>query len=124
MAEVIGHINQEVISILGLSGVRAGTPILIGESNIEHIRKRHPYEFDKYFPDIKEIINSPDLVGINPSDHSIAYVKEYLVASEYVKVAVRVTAKGQYYAKSLHSLSTYNAERYIERGTLKRLDKK
>ena len=97
---------------------------MIGESNIEHIKKRHPYEFDKYFTDIKAIIASPDYVGINPSDNSIAYVKEYLIASEYVKVAVRVTSKGQYYAKSLHSLSTYNAERYIERGTLKRLDKK
>lgn len=124
MAEVIGHISQEIISILGLSDVNVGAPILIGESNIEHIKRRHPYEFDKYYPDIREIIGSPDFVGINPSDHSIAYVKEYIIASEYVKVAVRVTTKGQYYAKSLHSLSTYNAERYIERGTLKKLDKK
>ena len=124
MAEVIGHISQEIISILGLSDVNVGAPILIGESNIEHIKRRYPYEFDKYYPDIREIIGSPDFVGINPSAHSIAYVKEYIIASEYVKVAVRVTTKGQYYAKSLHSLSTYNAERYIERGTLKKLDKK
>lgn len=123
MANIIGYISQEVICVLGLSDISPGTPILLGESNIEHIRKRHPYEYDKYFPDIQEILASPDYVGISPSDNSLAYVKEYLVASEYVKVAVRVTARGQFFAKSLHSLSTYNAERYIERGTLKKLDK-
>lgn len=123
MANIIGYFSQKVIDTLHLTTIAPGTPIFIGDSNIEHIKNRHPYEYEKYFPDIHEIISNPDYVGINPSDSSIAYVKEYFVASEYVKIAVRVTTKGTYFAKSLHALSSYNAERYISHGTLKRLDK-
>lgn len=122
MSQIIGYFKESIIDLLQLD-IPYNTPIFLGESNIEHIKNRHPYEFDKYFPDISEIIASPDYVGINPSDGSIGFVKEYLICEEYVRVAVRVTAKGQYFAKSLHSLSTYNAERYIKRGTLKKLTK-
>lgn len=123
MSEIIGYFEQSIIDLLGLTSITAGTPIFIGETNIEHIKNRHPYEYDKYFLDIRDIISSPDYVGINPSDTSIAFVKEYQIASEYIKVAVRVTGTGKYFTKSLHALSTYNAERYIMRGTLKKLDK-
>lgn len=101
----------------------AGTPIYIGESNIEHIKARHPYEFEQYFSNIKEIISEPDYVGHNPKDKSIAYVKIYQLGTEHVRVAVRITPKGTAFAKSLHLLSTCNAERYIKHGTLKKLDK-
>ncbi|MDO5407591.1 MAG: PBECR2 nuclease fold domain-containing protein [Eubacteriales bacterium] len=123
MTKVIGYFKQSIIDILNLKDISCDTPILLGESNVEHMKNRHPYEFDKYFSDISEIIAEPDYVGINPSDNSIGFVKVYYISGEYVRVAVRVTTKGQYFAKSLHSLSSYNAERYIERGTLKKLDK-
>lgn len=38
-----------------------------------------------------------------------------------MRVAVRVTTNGTAFAKTLHLLSTVNAERYIEKGTLKTL---
>ena len=122
MAEQIGIFSDHVINTLGLN-IPSGTPIFIGESNIEHIKNRHPAEYEQYFPRIREIISDPDYVGQNPSDKSIAFVKVFQLGSEYIRVAVRVTPKGTYFAKSLHILSTYNAERYIERGTLKKLDK-
>ena len=120
--EIVGHFSQEVIDLLGLD-IDAGTPIYIGETNIEHIRSRHSYEYEKYFPNLEEIIASPDYVGTNPKDESIGYVKLYKIGSEYIRVAVRITPKGTAFVKSLHLLSTCNAERYIERGTLKKLDK-
>ena len=104
--------------------IKANTPIVIGPSNIEHIKNRHPYEYDKYFKDIEEIIASPDYVGVNPKDKSIAFVKEYNVASEFIRVAIRITTNNRCYAKTLHLLSTCNAERYISKGTLKALTKK
>lgn len=122
MAEIIGYFGQSVIDLLNLPDLTKHTPIFIGEGNVEHIKNRHPYEYEKYFPDLAEIISAPDYVGINPSDSSISFVKEYLVSSEYIKVAVRITKKGKYFVKSLHLLSTCNAERYIEYGSLKRLD--
>ena len=119
----IGCFSHEVIDILGLD-VSEGTPIYIGTSNIEHIKNRHPYEYEKYFHHISEIISMPDYVGKNPSDNSITFVKLYQTDEEYIRVAVRVTTKGIAFAKTLHLLSTVNAERYIEKGTLKTLTNK
>lgn len=119
--EIIGYISQAVIKALDLK-ISPNTPVFIGESNIEHIKSRHPYEYDKYYQDIGLIINSPDYVGLNPKDDSILFVKLYKVNGEYIRVAVKITSGGKCFAKTLHSLSTCNAERYLEKGTLKRLD--
>lgn len=119
--EIIGYISQAVIKTLDLK-ISPNTPVFIGESNIEHIKSRHPYEYDKYYQDIGLIINSPDYVGLNPKDDSILFVKLYKVNGEYIRVAVKITSGGKCFAKTLHSLSTCNAERYLEKGTLKRLD--
>lgn len=119
--EIIGYISQTVIKTLDLK-ISPNTPVFIGESNIEHIKSRHPYEYDKYYQDIGLIINSPDYVGLNPKDDSILFVKLYKVNGEYIRVAVKITSGEKCFAKTLHSLSTCNAERYLEKGTLKRLD--
>jgi hypothetical protein len=119
---IVGCITQEVIDILKLN-VKTNTPIYIGDSNIEHIKNRHRYEFDKYFNDIECILNSPDYVGLNPKDGSVLYVKLYEINGEYIRIAVKITSSGRCFAKTLHLLSTCNAERYIEKGTLKKLDK-
>ena len=116
----IGSFSQEVIELLELK-INAGTPIYIGTSNIEHIKSRHPYEYEKYFPYISDIISTPNYVGKNPTDGSIAFVKFFQIGEEYVRVAVRITTNGTAFAKTLHLLSTANAERYIEKGTLKTL---
>lgn len=89
---------------------------------MEHIKKRHLYEYEKYLPDLGLIINFPDYVGLSPKDNSILFVKLYKIDGEYIRVAVRITSSGKYYAKTLHLLSTCNAERYIRKGTLKKLD--
>lgn len=119
--EIIGYISQAVVDTLNLC-IKPNTPVFIGDSNIEHIKSRHPYEYDKYYGDIGTIINSPDYVGINPKDSSILFVKLYEVNGEYIRVAVKITSSGKCYAKTLHSLSTCNAERYLKKGTLKKLD--
>ena len=119
--KIIVYISKDVIITLGLN-ISPDTPVFIGESNIEHIKNRHPYEFDKYYKDISIIINSPDYVGINPKDDSILFVKLYNVDGEDVRVAVKIASGGKYFARTLHSLSTCNAERYLEKGTLKKLD--
>ena len=119
--EPIACIKKEVIDLLELK-IAANTPVYMGDSNREHIRRRHPYEYERYLSDIKMIIENPDYVGQSPKDGSILFVKLYEIHGEYIRVAVRITATGKYYAKTLHILITCNAERYIEKGTLKRLD--
>ena len=119
--EVVGHISQSVIDILKLK-MAPNAPVFIGETNIEHIKNRHPYEYEKYFIEIGTIIGSPDYVGLNPKDSSILFVKLFELHGEYIRVAVKVSSEGRCFAKTMHLLSTCNAERYIEKGTLKKLD--
>lgn len=76
--EIVGYISQSVIETLGLE-LKPNTPVFIGESNIEHIKSRHPYEYDVYYKDIGTIINSPDYVGLNPKDGSLLFVKLFKV---------------------------------------------
>lgn len=117
----VGTITQPVISLLQLN-IQPNRPIMIGSSNIQHIKNRHPYEFDKYYDKITEILSKPDFVGINPKNNSIQFVKLFKVNSEYIRVAVKISNNQNYFVKSMHLLSTYNAERYINKGTLKKLD--
>lgn len=117
----IAYIRKEIIELLDLD-LLPDTPVYMGDSNREHVKNRHPYEYEKYLPDIGIIIEEPDYVGRSPKDGSILFVKLYEIHGEYIRVAVRITSGGKCYAKTLRLLSTCNAERYIEKGTLKKLD--
>ena len=66
------------------------------------------------------ILSAPDYVALNAKDSSIEYVKEVQVNSIYVKVAVRVSARGQLFARSIYRLNTNRVLNFIEKGTLKR----
>jgi len=116
----IGAISGHVIALLDLH-IAPDTPIFLGRTNKIHMREKHPQAFLRYGADIPTILACPDFVGMNPSDGSIEYVKEYIVQQEHVKVAVRVSTKGRYYARSLYVLNPNRVENFVAKGTLKRI---
>ena len=116
----IGEITQEVINTLRLSIV-PGTPIYIGQSNITHMLKKHHAVYKKYGSYIHDIIEHPDYVGVNPTDNSIEYVKEFKVDNNYIKLAVRISSGGKFYARSLYILKPSRVKNYITNGALKQL---
>ena len=119
----IAHISKKVIDALGLD-ITENTPIYLGESNIKHMKQRHSADYDEYGDVIADILNQPEYVGKNPKDDSIEYVREYKRANdEFVKVAVRISLKGRYYARSLYVLSANRVRNFIRKGTLKDLTK-
>lgn len=122
-AKQVGTVSEKVIKLLGLEGISADTPIYLGDSNIEHMKSRHLNDYLKYGADISIIINEADYVGINVNDNSIEYVKEYKIDDEYVKVAVRVSKGNVFYARSIYVLNKNRVINYINKNTLKRLDK-
>lgn len=99
MAKEVAVITAEVIKTLSLS-CPINTPIYIGESNINHMKDKHLDAYQKYFSYIGTILTSPHYVGINTKDESIEYVREFKIDHEYVKVAVRVSLSGKYFARS------------------------
>ena len=117
MVKQVGKITQNLISKLNLK-IPADTPILLGASNIQHMKTSHPADYSKYGRYIKDILNAPDYVGINKKDGSIEYVKEYVLDNEFVKVAVRVSTNGSYFARSLYVLNNNRVNNFIQKGTL------
>ena len=118
-AKQVGVLGQRVIDLLGLS-MTEGQSIRLGESNIAHMVSRHPADFARYGEYIPLILAEPDYVALNAKDGSIEYVKEVQVNSVFVKVAVRVSARGQLFARSVYRLNTNRVLNFIEKGTLKR----
>lgn len=117
-AKQVGILCQRVIDLLGLS-MTEGQSILLGESNVAHMVSRHPADFALYGEYIPLILAAPDYVALNAKDGSIEYVKEVQVNSVFVKVAVRVSARGQLFARSVYRLNTNRVLNFIEKGTLK-----
>ena len=117
----IGVISEKVKDLLNLSIIDDDN-IYIGETNLLHMEKSHPSDFKKYKDQIPNILKFPNYVGLNPKDNSIEYVKDFLLDNEYVKVAVRISLNGKYYARSLYVLNKKRTENFIKKGTLKKLD--
>ena len=113
----VGEITAVVINALGLP-ITPGTPIYIGRSNIEHMMNKHLTEYVKYGSYISDIVSAPDYVGVNPGDGSIEYVKDFPVDFDFVKVAVRVSRSGTYFARSLYILNPSRVQNFICNGTL------
>lgn len=118
-ARRVGALVQRVIQLLELN-LKEGQDILLGESNIAHMMSRHPEDYIRYHEYIPLILEQPDYLALNAKDNSIEYVKEFMVDGAYVKVAVRVSAKGQLFARSLYRLNANRVRNFIEKGTLKK----
>ena len=113
----VGVLSQRMIDLLGLT-LPEGQGIFLGESNIEHMNKRHPKDYELYGKYISIILSEPDYVRQNPGDESLEYVKEIQMDGVYVKVAVRVSAQGKLFARSLYRLNSNRVRNFIEKGTL------
>ena len=115
MNNKIGILNKRVIELLNLQYTNE-LPIILGDSNIEHMKRQHSRDFEKYGKDIVEIVNNPTYVARNPKQNSNAYIKEYKMDGEYVLVAVRVTNKGQLFARTMFIMTERKKEKYLSKG--------
>ena len=118
---VIGNISSAVASAVNHPEY-SGKPVILGDDNITHMKNFHPEDYRKYGNRINEIISTPDYVGINKKDESIEFVKEYYINGNYVKLAVRASAKGTFFARSLYTLNRNRVEDFVKKGTLIQLN--
>lgn len=117
----VGKLSANVASVLGLMQ-RKNQPIMFGDSNREHMKRKHPEAYKKYGKHIPKILSHPDYVRINPRDDSIEYVKEFKVDGEYVKVAVRADrGDNALFARSIYVLSPDRVRNMIKSGALKKV---
>ena len=108
----VGVISAKVIQILNLDVV-PGTPIYLSSTNIAHMESKHDNDYRQYGDLIEDIIERPTYVGYRKG--SLEYIKEL---SEYVKVAVRVSSDGTYYARTLYTMNPEKVENMVAKGHL------
>ncbi len=123
MLKIVGYLKQEIIDNLKLN-TTTDVPIYLGDVNINHIKNKHPYEYECYFDYIEEIIDNPDYYGINPKDKNIMLIKTFEINDNNVRIGIKLTHDGKLYMKTLHMLNSFNFERFLEKGTIKRLTPK
>lgn len=116
----VGTIDDKTIHLLGLN-IAPGTPILLGESNIAHMKDSHPEDYGKYFSYLETILAAPDYVNLNPKDNSIKYIKTF---DEHVVVGVRVSTKGKAFARTIFTIEEWKFKQYADGGYLKEHTKK
>lgn len=92
-----------------------------------HIERRHP-DCLEYLDLIPDIIENPDIVGINPREaphQSIELIKQY---DSNIMIGIKLDLKKNYlYVATLHELSEYKINKRINKrlysGRLKKIDK-
>ena len=119
MNKQVGKVNKKVIQLLDLE-YKEELPIILGDANIEHMKRQHKEDYKKYGKDIPNIINNPTYVAKNPRHGSIEYIKEYKVNNDFVLVAVRISNKGTMFAKTLFRMTERKKNIYLKNGYAKK----
>lgn len=116
--EKLGVIGEIIVNSFNLS-ISPDTPIYIGLSNRIHMENAHREIYLEYQSCMREIIASPDYVGVNPHDDSLEYYKKYGEITINIKLAVRPSGKGVYFAKTLYEINEHSLNSYISKGRAK-----
>lgn len=116
--EKLGVVGETIVNCFNLS-ISPDTPIYIGLSNRIHMENAHREIYLEYESCMQEIIAFPDYVGINPHDDSLEYYKKYGDITVNIKLAVRPTGKGIYFAKTLYEINEHSLSSYISKGRAK-----
>ena len=119
MNKKIGVLNWKVIKLLNLD-YKKEYDILIGDTNIEHIKKKHFEDYKKYGNRIQNIIRDPTYVSKNPNQNSIEYIKEYKDGKEYVLVAVRVSSNDKMFVRTMFVMTERKKNIYLYKGYAKK----
>ena len=70
MRKKVGLFSENVVQKLGLE-MAVGTPIYVADTNVEHMQKSHPEDYEKFGNELHNIIANPDYVGKNiPTSHN------------------------------------------------------
>ena len=64
--------------------------VIITEERIEHIRERHPNDYERYCAYIPEIIREPDYIIEDSRPHTALVMKHFEEAGEHFRLTLRL----------------------------------
>lgn len=114
MNRQIGKITKKIIRILGLNYSKE-KPIFIGDTNIKHMKDKHPEDFKKYAFKIEEILKNPTYLARNEKKKSIEFIKKYNInKKDYVLVAVRVSSNNIHFVRTMYIMADEKVKKYLK----------
>ena len=111
----VGVLTEEIVAQLSLS-LNPG-PIYMGRGNFKHISRRHPEMYQAYLDDIPLVLANPDYIGVNPKQGGVEFIKK--LAGNHL-VAVRASARGTLYARSIYDVGETRLLKTLAEGNLVR----
>lgn len=127
--QYIGKINQELFK--NISNDITTKDVILTDKQIDHIKVRHPNDYEKYFKYIKDIVENPDYIIRDSKPNTGFLLKEFKNVEKRFQLILRLhTSKDNLgYKNSIITflkISEKKYNQYIRNKEIvwKRLDKK
>ena len=89
---VIGQIDIEKYRCI--SGSIRTSEVIITEERIQHIQDRHPNDFERYFPYIKDMVEDPQYILEANRPNTAFIVNQYHRETETFRLVLRLAVEG------------------------------
>lgn len=77
---IIGQINTEIYKCIAED---ITTPeVIITDERIQHIKDRHPNDYEQYYTYLKDIVENPDYIIETPKPNTALILKEIQLSAE------------------------------------------
>ena len=113
--QIIGRIQRLTIDLIGLT-VPCDREIFLSEYDHLHMQTDHPSDYEKYFGNITDILQSPNYLAKHPRKQSVEHIKVF--GKDYVLVPVHVTSNNKLFAKTIFVMEPRKVQKYFEVGAM------
>lgn len=85
---IVGKIDRDIYKCITEDIVT--DEVIITDERINHIKERHPYDYERYYFYLKEVIEKPDYILCGNKPNSALILKEFLEGKEQFKTILRL----------------------------------
>lgn len=89
---IIGKINRNIYKCIS-EDIRTDE-VIITDNQIQHIKERHPNDYERFSEYFAEIVETPDYIIESPKPNTALVLKEIAKADEVFKTVVRLVTSG------------------------------
>ena len=90
--QLVGKIDRDIYSCITEDIVTED--VIITEERIEHIKERHPNDYERFYCYLPEIISSPDYIVEANKPNTAVILKEVGEQGERFKLVLRIKVQG------------------------------
>lgn len=84
----IGKLNREIYKCITMDMVT--DEVIITEERINHIKERHPHDFEKYYQYLSDIVSEPDYIIKSNKPNTALLLKAFSDGNEQFKTVLRI----------------------------------